>query len=157
MTLRAGRSAVRGLALTAALSVVAGCGEADPTAAQRAEPEATAAPQGTVLSVTAPKSGSGAYRFDTRRLQAGAGPVTIRFRNDDTFPHNVRVQTGSSCCFEPGHKDVGGTETISAGTKTEARLTLVAGRYVFLCSVGSHYDGDTGRMRGRLTVRANQG
>lgn len=157
MTVRAGRSAVCSLALTATLSVAAGCGEAERTAVQEAELEATATPQETTLSVTAPKSGSGAYRFNTRRLHAVAGRVTIHFRNDDTFPHNVRVQTGSSCCFRPGHKDVGGTETISAGTKTEAALTLEAGRYVFLCSIGSHYDGETGRMRGRLTVRASQG
>ena len=157
MTVRAGRFTVCGLALAAALSLAAGCGEAEPTATQEAEIEATATREGTVLSVTAPQSGSGAYRFETRRLQAPAGAVRIRFRNDDTFPHNVRVQTGSKCCFEPGHRDVGGTQTISGGTKTEAVLTLEPGRYVFLCSIGSHYDGDTGRMRGRLTVRANQG
>lgn len=157
MTVRAVRSASYGLALTAALSLAAGCGEAEPAATQRSEIKATATREAAVLSVTAPKSGSGAYRFDVRRLQAGAGPVTIRFRNDDTFPHNVRVQSGSKCCFKPGHRDVGGTETISAGTETEAALTLEAGRYVFLCSIGSHYDGDSGLMRGRLTVRANQG
>jgi len=152
MTLPAGRFTVCGLAMTAAFSLAAGCGEGEPTATQRGEIEETATPEGTVLSVSAPKSGSGAYRFETRRLQAVAGAVRIHFRNDDTFPHNVRVQTGSKCCFKPGHRDVGGTETISGGTDTEATLTLEPGRYVFLCSIGSHYDGDTGQMRGRLTV-----
>jgi plastocyanin len=150
-------AALCALALTATLATTAGCGHKQPGNTGEREVEATVTPRGTVLELTAPRSGSGAFRFDTRRLKAAPGPVTIRFNNRDTFPHNVRVQAGSKCCFEPDYRDVGGTQTISGGTKTEAALTLEPGRYVFLCSIGSHYDGDSGRMRGRLTIRANQG
>lgn len=107
---------------------------------------------GTVLEIDALKSGSGAYRYDVKRLRAKAGTITIDFDNGDTFPHNVRVQTGSRCCFGPGNKDVGGTETINGGARKKATLTLEPGRYVFLCSIGGHWNGDLGRMRGTLVV-----
>ena len=150
-------AALCALALTATLATTPGCGQEQASNPEEREVAASVTPRGTVLELTAPRSGSGAFRFDTRRLKAAPGRVTIRFNNHDTFPHNVRVQAGSKCCFEPDYRDVGGTQTISGGTKTEAALTLEPGHYVFLCSIGSHYDGDTGRMRGRLTVRANQG
>ena len=125
-------------------------GEAAParTAARAAAPVAA----GTVLEIGAVKSGSGAYRYDVKRLRAKAGTITIAFDNGDTFPHNVRVQTGSRCCFGPGNKDVGGTNTIDAGARTRATLTLEPGRYVFLCSIGGHWNGDGGKMRGTLVV-----
>jgi plastocyanin len=128
----------------------AGCGDDDTTAATAARPAAT--PAGTVLKIGAIKSGSGAYRYDVKRLRAAAGRVTVEFVNGDTFAHNVRVQTGSTCCFKAGSEDAGGTDTINAATKAKATLTLKPGRYVFLCSIGGHWNGDTGRMRGSLVV-----
>ena len=139
------------VALLAAWAV--GCGDDGPekqTAA--AKPAKAAVPTGTVLTVSALKSGRGAYRYDVKRLTAEAGPITIRFDNGDTFPHTVRVQTGSKCCFGTGNKDVGGTNTISGGANETAKLTLKPGRYVFLCSIGGHWNGDGGKMSGSLVV-----
>ena len=113
---------------------------------------ASTEPAGTVLKVNAAASGSGAFHFDVKRLHAAAGRVTVEFANGDRFPHNVRIQTGATCCFKDGFHDVGGTDTIDAGTTTKATLRLRPGRYVFLCSIGGHWNGDTGRMRGSLVV-----
>ena len=133
---------------------VASCGDDEDSGGGSTAPKQAVKPAatGTVLKVKALKSGSGAYRYDVKRLTAKAGPVTLAFDNGDTFPHNVRVQTGSKCCFGAGNKDVGGTNTIDAGARTRATLTLEPGRYVFLCSIGGHWNGDGGKMRGTLVV-----
>jgi plastocyanin len=136
------------IALLIAGLAAAGCGEAETAAAP--EP---AEPAGTVLKVAAKPSGSGAYRFDAERLEAKAGLVAIEFDNRDEFAHNVRIQTGAKCCFKDGSTDVGGTDTTNGGTVVKGTARLEPGRYVFLCSIGGHYDGETGKMRGTLLVR----
>jgi hypothetical protein len=128
---------------------LAACGD-DDTSEEPAAPK----PAPTVLEVTALRSGpDGAYRFDVKHLEAKAGPITIDFRNGDTTSeHNIRIQTGSKCCFGRQNKDVGGTNTIDPGTEETATLTLEPGRYVFLCSLGGHWNSDIGKMRGTLVV-----
>lgn len=142
--------------LTAAWTV-AGCGDDAAEPAKPARPKAaskpsTPTPAGTTLKISALKYGNGPFRYDVRRLKAAAGPVTIEFVNDDTSAHNVRVQTGSKCCFGAENKDVGGTNTIEGAANAKATLTLKPGRYVFLCSITGHWKSDNGRMRGSLVI-----
>jgi plastocyanin len=143
-------AALGGLVLITTAVIALGCRQTDDSPEDVA---ITASLQGSVLELTALPSGGGAFRFGTSRLVADAGSVTIRLRNQDTFPHNVRVHTGSRCCFEPGYRDVGGTETITGGARAEITISLQPGRYIFLCSIAGHFDGDGGEMRGRITVR----
>jgi plastocyanin len=143
------------VALLLLASSFAACGGNDetkkPAAAKRTRNIAAATPAGTVLKVAALKSGGGAYRFDVKRLKANQGAISIEFDNGDAFPHNVRVQTGSKCCFGPQNRDVGGTQTIDGGARTKATVTLKPGHYVFLCSIGGHWNG-AGSMTGTLEV-----
>jgi uncharacterized cupredoxin-like copper-binding protein len=133
------------VALTALL--VAGCGADDePVRA----PTQDAKPAGPVLTLTAPPSGSGRFRFDRRRLEAPAGPITFEMVNRDRWGHNIRIQTGRKCCFDEGHVDLGGTETAQPGQTLRATVNLKPGRYFFVCAFTSHW-GDG--MWGRLTVR----
>ena len=98
---------VTALAL-AVLAATTGCAGDDSddgsAAAQAADAPAT------VLKIS-DTSKPGAWDFDTHRLTANAGKVTIEFHNDSGLGHNVRVHTGK-CCFNPGYKDVGGTDVI---------------------------------------------
>jgi plastocyanin len=142
-------TARRAVPLALLAAVAAGCGE-DPSAAPTASK--SDASSATTLLVRAADSGRGPWHFEVKRLKAEAGPITITFVNGDTFAHNLRVQRGAKCCFEPGNKDVGGTNTINAGAKQLAKLTLKPGRYVFLCTIGGHWSGDNGKMKGTLLV-----
>jgi plastocyanin len=137
-----------GLAALAALAGASGCGGDSNDASAAREPR----DPGTVLKVRALESGSGAHRFNVKRLETKAGSITIDFRNGDKLPHNVRVQTGPKCCFGPQNKDVGGTNTLGEGERGRATLDLKPGRYVFLCSISGHWNGDRGQMRGTLVV-----
>jgi plastocyanin len=130
-----------------AIAAVTGCGGSDDEPAA-AEPEA----QGTVLKVT-DTSTPGKWAFDTKRLTAQAGKVTIVLHNDSGLGHNVRVHTGK-CCFKPGYKDLGGTEVVgSTGSDTRdtvrATLDLAPGTYTFLCSIPGHFQAG---QRGTLVV-----
>ena len=122
-------------------------GDDEPASPKRAAPAGPAA----VVKVIAPRVENFRYRFNKTRLTVPAGRVVIAFDNRDANEHNFRVQTGSECCFRPGSRDVGGTNTIPGGRSTRATLNLRAGEYVFLCSLASHWNG-AGRMRGQLTV-----
>jgi uncharacterized cupredoxin-like copper-binding protein len=103
-----------------------------------------------VLALTAPRSGAGRFHFDKRRLEAPAGAVTLTLANRDRWGHNIRIQTGRKCCFDEGHVDLGGTETVQPGQMLKATVKLKPGRYFFVCAFPSHW-GDG--MWGRLTVR----
>jgi plastocyanin len=139
------------LAVVATGLAFAGCGENDGVPAPARA--ASAKPAGPVLHLAAMPSAGGAFHFNVKRLKAKAGLVTIQLDNRDKFPHNVRIQTGSKCCFADGSADVGGTNTTNGGTQVKGTVQLEPGRYVFLCSIGGHYDGDTGHMHGTLVVR----
>ncbi|MET0510434.1 MAG: plastocyanin/azurin family copper-binding protein [Thermoleophilaceae bacterium] len=98
--------------------------------------------EGTVLQIR-DTSKPGEWDFDTHRLTAKAGKVTIVFHNASGLGHNVRVHTGK-CCLKPGYKDVGGTEVIGAvdSDKREtvkATLNLKPGTYTFLCPIAGHF------------------
>jgi uncharacterized cupredoxin-like copper-binding protein len=135
-----------GLAAIAAGTGCSGDDSDDGSVAQAAEEEAT------VLKIR-DTSKPGKWSFDTRRLTAKAGKVTIELHNDSGLGHNVRVHTGK-CCFKPGYMDLGGTEAIGATGSDKrdtirATLNLQPGTYTFLCSIPGHFQAG---QRGTLVV-----
>ena len=125
------------LVLTA-ITAFAGCaGDSEDKAVAKKPQE-----KGTLLKIS-DTSTPGEWDFDTHRLTAKAGKVTIEFHNDSGLGHNVRVHTGK-CCLKPGYKDVGGTEVIGAvdsdkRTTIRATLDLKPGTYTFLCPIAGHF------------------
>lgn len=129
-----------------AILAAAGCGGQDESDDRSA---ATPAPKpASRLALVAPNTGAGHFRYAQKRLEAPAGRTELVLTNDDVHQHDVRIQTGTRCCYEAGAKDVGGTDIISSGT-TKTLVDLKAGEYVFFCSVGRHAEDG---MQGRLTV-----
>jgi hypothetical protein len=133
------------LAALALAAAVAGCGgeDSDESGGGAEKPK----DPGTVLSlsvVTKP----GEILFDKKKLTAPAGPITIKLRNPTQLGHNVRIQTGDRCCFDEGHRDLGGTR-VDVGN-VSGRVVLKPGRYFFLCSVGGHWQRG---QRGTLVVQ----
>jgi uncharacterized cupredoxin-like copper-binding protein len=122
----------------AAITAFNGCGGDSEDKAVAKKPQE----EGAVLRIT-DTSKPGKWDFDTHRLTAKAGQVTIEFHNASGLGHNVRVHTGK-CCFKPGYKDVGGTGVIGAvdSDKREsvrATLDLKPGTYTFLCPIPGHF------------------
>jgi hypothetical protein len=130
---------VRAVVLLALLLATAACGGDD----EAASPEPAAQ-----VEVVAPNTGGGKFRYAKDRLEAPAGRVELTLVNQDVHQHDVQLQTGTRCCYEPGAKDVGGTDVITKGT-TKAVVELEAGDYVFFCSVPGHAEDG---MQGRLTA-----
>ena len=83
---------------------------------------------------------SNALRFDTDRLSAEAGKVTISMANPSSLPHNVAIK-GDGVDVRGDVVGSGGTSTVSAD--------LQSGMYTFYCSVPGH---EQGGMTGTLTV-----
>jgi plastocyanin len=85
---------------------------------------------------------SGALKFDTTKLDAKAGKVTITMTNPASVPHAIAIegngvdQKGQT--VQPG----GGTSRVS--------LDLKPGTYTFYCPVDGHR---AAGMQGTLTVR----
>ena len=134
----------------AAIAVISGCGgdDADDGSAVAKPPDEPI----TVLKIS-DTSKPGDWSFDTKKLTAKAGKVTIELQNDSGLGHNVRVHTGK-CCFKPGYKDVGGTAVIGATDSDKrdtvsATLDLEPGTYTFLCSIPGHFQAG---QRGTLVV-----
>ena len=129
---------------------VAGCGGATaPDTAVRPQPMSS-----VVTLIAEPTPGGqpfdNRYHFNTTRLTAKAGRIEIRLVNAGTAPHDVRIQSGSHCCFGAGEKDLGGTGQVDPGQTSTAFVTLKPGRYSFLCSFPSHWQD---HMQGELIVK----
>jgi plastocyanin len=124
--------------MLAAIAAFTGCGGDSEDEAVAKKPKE----EGTLLKIR-DTSRPGNWDFDTHRLTAKAGKVTIQFHNDSGLGHNVRVHTGK-CCFKPGYKDVGGTDVIGAVDSDKrdtvrATLDLKPGTYTFLCPIAGHF------------------
>jgi plastocyanin len=118
----------------AILTFLAGCGDDDDE--QRAS-SVTINPNST-LTVTGDE-----YSFDPGRVTVrGAGPLTIRLRNDGELAHNLRIERDG--------EDIGGTPTFPGGQTQSGRVNLEHGRYEMVCTVGDH--AELG-MTGELEVR----
>ena len=91
----------------------------------------------TTLNVEADAA---ALAFNTTKLTAKAGQVTIAFKNPSAIPHNVVI--------EENGKELAGFEPITESEKSET-AELKAGTYTFYCSVPGHREAG---MEGTLTV-----
>lgn len=92
----------------------------------------------TTLNVEA---SSTALAFNTTKLTAKAGKVTIDFKNPSPIPHNVVI--------EENGKELAGFEPIAEGEESET-AELKPGTYTFFCSVPGHREAG---MEGTLTVK----
>ncbi len=79
--------------------------------------------------------------FDTTKLSAKAGEVTIDFDNPSALEHDVAI--------EQSGKQIAISETIAKG-KTSVSADLQPGTYTFLCTVPGHAEAG---MEGTLTVQ----
>ncbi len=123
---------MRRLAVPCAILLwLAGCGGGDDEEPARS---VTVNPNST-LRVTADE-----YSFDPGRVVVrGAGPLTIRLRNDGELAHNLRVERGG--------EDLGGTPTFGGGETQAGRVNLEHGSYEMVCTVGDHAElGMTGEL-----------
>jgi plastocyanin len=94
---------------------------------------------GSTVEFEADPSGELAYTTDS--ASAGAGEVTIDFKNPQGLTHDVVIEDESG-------EDVGATELIGEGETSET-VNLKPGRYTFYCSVPGHREAG---MEGTLTV-----
>jgi len=133
--------------LVLAILAAGGCGGQD-GADDDGSAATPAAKPASRLEFVAPNTGAGKFRYAQKRVEAPAGRTELMLTNNDVHQHDVKIQSGTKCCYEEGAKDVGGTDVISSGT-TKKVVDLQAGEYVFFCSVGSHAEDG---MQGRLTV-----
>jgi plastocyanin len=101
-------------------------------------PPSSPAAAETKLSLAADPGGQLAY--NTTKLQAKTGKVTITMANMSPVEHNVTIAEGS--------KVIGATPTFVGGSKT-VTVTLKPGTYSFYCSVPGHKQAG---MEGTLTV-----
>jgi plastocyanin len=113
-----------------------GGGEGEEAAPQPPPTEKSAAP--TTLELAADPT---TIAFDTTKLTADAGEVTIDFDNPSALEHNVAI--------EQSGKQIATSETITEG-KTSVSADLESGTYTFLCTVPGHAEAG---MTGTLTVK----
>jgi plastocyanin len=78
--------------------------------------------------------------FDTTKLSAKAGEVTIDFDNPSALEHDVAI--------EQGGKQIAISKTIVKG-KTSVSAGLEPGTYTFLCTIPGHAEAG---MEGTLTI-----
>jgi plastocyanin len=116
--------------LTAALS---GCGGGGEKRAPRTE----TVPRGQVVRVAGRE-----YSFDPGAVVVTAGRVRIRFSNEGSLAHDLRVFRGG--------RDLGGVKPFQGGARS-AELRLEPGSYRMVCTVGDHA---TLGMSASLRVRA---
>lgn len=93
---------------------------------------------GTTLQVEA---SANALAFNTTKLEAKAGKVTIDFTNPSAIAHNVVI--------EENGKELSGFEPIAEGKESET-VDLKPGTYTFLCTVPGHA---AAGMEGTLVVK----
>ena len=116
---------------------LAACGSSS-SSSPPPKPKPASAPTGATLHLAAdPK---GALRFDTTKLSARAGRVTLVMRNTSGVAHAVAVE---------GHGVDRDGPTTSNGTSSVS-APLKPGTYTFYCPVDGHEDAG---MKGTLTVR----
>jgi plastocyanin len=91
---------------------------------------------GTQLHISADPS---ALKFNTNKLSAKAGKVTITMTNPSGLSHDVSIKGGVNV-----HGPV-----VGQGGKSVVSATLKAGKYTFYCSVDGH---EAAGMTGELDV-----
>jgi plastocyanin len=99
----------------------------------------TSAPAAAALKLSAPSSGTPAYNTD--KLSAKTGQVTIDFSNPSPVQHDVAIAQGS--------KVIAQSDLISGGS-TSVSSSLKPGKYLYYCTVPGHRQAG---MQGTLTVK----
>ena len=99
-----------------------------------------AAPAGATSTASIEANPGGQLSFNTTKLSAKAGTVTLEMKNMSPTEHNLTIAQGS--------KVLGATPTFTGGTRS-ITLTLAPGTYTFYCSVPGHRQAG---MEGVLTV-----
>ncbi|MFT4049534.1 MAG: cupredoxin domain-containing protein [Solirubrobacterales bacterium] len=103
--------------------------------------ESSGSAKGTKLTLSADPTG--ALKYNTAKLNANAGAVTIAFTNESSVPHDVAIESSAG-------KNLGTSEEITKGSTTLEIKDLKAGSYTFFCTVPGH---EQAGMKGTLTVR----
>lgn len=99
---------------------------------------ASEAEAGQVLTLTSPEDGS--TTFDSARLDANPGTVTIEYTNPSPVEHNVALEADGA---EEG-------DLVTDGDISTVSAELQRGQYAYYCSVPGHREAG---MEGTLTVR----
>ncbi len=140
------------LLMTGAALLVAGCGGSGSTSSTGSQSSSTAAAapsSSTPPAAPAPAGGghtvtlsavSGQLAFNTKKLTAKAGTVTLSMSNPSTFSHGISV--------EGNGVDKAGQVVQHGGTST-VTVKLKPGTYTFYCPVPGHRQAG---MQGTLTV-----
>jgi uncharacterized cupredoxin-like copper-binding protein len=132
------------VAIAVSMAVVTAGGSKSQAATTPAATTGTPAPASSPAAsstVNLEANASGQLSFNTTKLSAKAGKVTIEMANMSPTEHNVTIAQGS--------KVLGATPTFAGGKKA-ITLTLAAGTYTFYCSVPGHRQAG---MEGVLTVQ----
>jgi plastocyanin len=136
-----------GVATAAGVLAVAGCGgggssSSSSTSGGSRGPNGSsgsaASGGGSTLKLAADPSGR--IAFDTTKLSAKAGQVTVRFTNRSSTPHAVEIE---------GKGVEKSTKVLTQGNAT-LTANLKPGTYTFYCPVGNHRQEG---MEGTLTVK----
>jgi uncharacterized cupredoxin-like copper-binding protein len=134
--------------LAATALIAAGCGgsnnnsSSNSSGAQGNTPDTTSTASGgggggSTVKLTADPGG--ALKFNTTKLNAKAGKVTVVMDNPSPTPHAVEVQ---------GNGVEKKTQTLTGGT-AKVTVNLKPGKYEFYCPVDGHR---AAGMKGTLTV-----
>lgn len=102
---------------------------------------ATAPATGEKLPLSSPSSGN--LLYDTSKLSAKPGEVTIDYTNPSATPHSVAIEG-------PDGQAVAEGDIVSGGDQSIATADLKPGKYVFYCTVPGHREAG---MQGTLTVK----
>jgi uncharacterized cupredoxin-like copper-binding protein len=139
------------LMLAVAAVVLAGCGSSSKKAASTSTPAATATAAATKAASSGASAGGGkvvklsadpsALKFNTKKLSAKAGTVTLKMSNPSGLPHAIAVE-GNGVDKDGSTVQKGGTSTVT--------VKLKAGTYDFYCPVDGHRGAG---MEGKLTVQ----
>lgn len=113
------RSCAVVFALLVAL-LIAGCGSDDGSSSKAKQTKSSS--ETTVLQL---KNKGDELRFDTDKLKAKAGKVTIKFTNTSSIPHNVAIKKGK--------KTLVSGDLIVNGDSNEISADLEPGTYEFVC------------------------
>lgn len=136
---------------------IAGCGDSaddptddNPTLSEQEDPQgeqtqetesADDSSSGQSLSLSADPNGD--LKYNTDKLNANAGNITIALTNESSVPHDVAVEDSAG-------KVLGTSEEITQSDTDLELKDVDAGSYTFFCTVPGH---KAAGMEGTLTVR----
>lgn len=103
--------------------------------------KATGATKGTKVALSADPSG--ALKYNTDKLNANAGALTVAFTNESAVPHDVAISNSSG-------KKLGVSDEITKSNTSLKIKDIAPGSYTFFCTVPGH---EQAGMKGTLTVK----